>query len=42
MLTDNTKLNGLRKIIYLRKSEGSVESISVYNVIENLVELFYQ
>ena len=32
--TYNTKFNDLRKIICLRKSEVSVESISVCNVIE--------
>ena len=32
--TPNTELNDLRKIICLRKSEVSVESISVCNVIE--------
>ena len=34
----NTELNVLRKIICLRKSEVSVERLSVCNVIENLVE----
>ena len=32
------KLNDFRKIICLRKSEVSVEIISVSNVIENLAE----
>ena len=34
----NTKLNDLREIICLRKSEISVERISVCNDIENLAE----
>ena len=34
----NTKLNVLIKIICFRKSEVSVERISVCNVIENLAE----
>ena len=34
----NTKLNVLIKIICLRKSEVSVERISVCNVVENLAE----
>ena len=34
----NTELNDLRKIVCLRKSEVSVEIISVCNVIENLAE----
>ena len=34
----NTELNDLRKIIYFRKSEVSVERISVCNTTENLVE----
>ena len=34
----NTELNVLRKIICLRKSEVSVERLSVCNVTENLVE----
>ena len=34
----NTELNGSRKIVCLRKSEVSVERISVCNVIENLAE----
>ena len=33
-----TELNDLRKNICLRKSEGSVERISVYYVIEKLTE----
>ena len=32
---NNMELNDMRKIIYLRKSEVSVEIISVCNVIEN-------
>ena len=35
---EDTELNDSRKIICLRKSEVSVERISVCNVIENLVE----
>ena len=39
MVKDNTELNDLRKIICLKKkSENSVERISVCNVTENLVE----
>ena len=38
IFTFNTKLNGLRTNILLRKSKVSVERISVCNVIENLVE----
>ena len=34
----NTELNDLRKIICLKKSEVSVERISVCNVTENLAE----
>ena len=34
----NTELNGLRKIVRLRKSEVSIERISVYDVIENLLQ----
>ena len=34
----NTELNGMRKIICLRKSEVSVEKNSVCNVNENLAE----
>ena len=34
----NMELNDLRIIIYCRKSEGTIERISVCNVIENLVE----
>ena len=34
----NTELNDLRKIICLRKSEGSVKRFSVCDVIENLSE----
>ena len=34
----NTELKDLRKIICLPKSEVSVETISVCNVIENLTE----
>ena len=34
----NTELNDLRKRVCLRKSKLSVESISGYNVIENLAE----
>ena len=34
----NTELNDLRIIICLRKSECIVERISVYNVIEKLIE----
>ena len=34
----NTELNDLRKIICLRKSQVSVERISVCNVIENVME----
>ena len=34
----NIKLNDLRKIICLRKSETSLERISVCNVTENLAE----
>ena len=34
----NTELNDLRKNICLRKSEVSVERISVCNAIENLAE----
>ena len=37
-LCENTKLNDLRKNICLRKSEVSVERLSVCNVIENLAE----
>ena len=36
--TLNTELNDLSKIICLRKTLVSVERISVYKVIENLVE----
>ena len=36
--TFNTELNYLRKIISLRKSEVSVEKISVCIVIENLAQ----
>ena len=36
--THNTELNDLRNIICLKKSEVSVERISVCNAIENLVE----
>ena len=36
--SNTTELNDLRKIICLRKSEVSVERISVCNVIGNLVE----
>ena len=34
----DSELNDLRKIICLRKSESSVERISVCNVIENVAE----
>ena len=34
----NTELNDLRKIVSLRKSDITVERISVLNVIENLME----
>ena len=37
-LSDNTELNDFRKVICLRKSELSVERISVCNVTENLAE----
>ena len=36
--TLNTEFNDSRKIIYSRKSEVSVEGISVCNAIENLAE----
>ena len=36
--TDNTELNNLRIVICLRKSEITVERISVCNVIEKLME----
>ena len=36
--TQHSKLNDLRKIICLRKSESSVVRISVYNVLENFAE----
>ena len=36
--TFNTKLNDLRKKFWLRKSEVTVERISVCNVFENLAE----
>ena len=36
--SDNTELNDLRKNICLRKSEVSVERISVCNVVEILEE----
>ena len=36
--TNNTELDDLRKMICLRKTSISVERISVYKVIENLVE----
>ena len=39
--TCNTKLNDSRKNIYLRKSDVSVERISVCNVIEQLAEHVY-
>ena len=38
VLCATTDLNGMRKIICLRKSDYSVEIISVCNVIETLVE----
>ena len=34
----NTELNDKRKVIYFRKTEVSVERISVCNVIENLAK----
>ena len=36
--TENTELNDLRIIICLRKSEVTVEKISVCNAIEKLME----
>ena len=36
--TYKTELNDLKKTIYLRKPEGSVERISVCNAIKNLAE----
>ena len=38
MISCNTELNDLRNIVCLRNSEGSVERISVCNVIGNLVK----
>ena len=38
IMTANTELNDLRRIICLRKYEVSVERISVCNVIKNLAE----
>ena len=38
MVSKAKPLNGLRKIICLRKSENSVERISVCSVLENLAE----
>ena len=34
----NTELNDLRKMICLRKTQVSVERISVYKIIESLVQ----
>ena len=39
--THNTELNELRKIIGLRKSEVSIERISICNVTKNLAEMAY-